>query len=483
MRSRGRLRMDRAVGVVVLTLALAAGAMLWTGLALSSPGTRTPPEEGVLFHTWRFLYDTQAPPVGVILVAGAVALFLAAGVAVTERVISNRYRRSFDPHVAPLAPRVVMHETAGVFHGPVTVTVLVPAHNEEAGIAATLRSLQEHDDPPDRIIVVPDNCTDRTEELARAAGVEVVASVGNTKKKAGALNQVLALILPDLGENDVVMVMDADTVLDRGYLAAARQRMTDDRALMAVGGLFYGEDGRGLLGQLQRNEYTRYSREVARRRGRVFVLTGTASVFRPRALRTVAECRGSSIPGNHGEVYDTEALTEDNELTIALKQLGALMISPRDCRVVTEVMPTWRALWTQRLRWQRGALENLGAYGVTPQTSRYWAQQLGIGYGVIALTGYAVLFLVMAVSLDNWVWFPFWVGLGLLFMLERLVAVWDSDWRAKLLAVLLIPELVYAMFLNVVFVKGVVDIVTARKAEWGHEGEDARASAHVGGEK
>ena len=82
------------------------------------------------------------------------------------------------------------------------------------------------------------------------------------------------------------------------------------------------------------------------------------------------------------------ALTEDNELTIALKSLGALMISPAECTVVTEVMPTWRALWAQRLRWQRGALENLGAYGVTAQTVRYWAQQLGIGYGVIALGCY-----------------------------------------------------------------------------------------------
>ncbi len=61
------------------------------------------------------------------------------------------------------------------------------------------------------------------------------------------------------------------------------------------------------------------------------------------------------------------------------------MVSPRECPVVTELMPTWRTLWGQRLRWQRGALENLGAYGLTRQTFRYWAQQLGIGYGVIAL--------------------------------------------------------------------------------------------------
>lgn len=47
------------------------------------------------------------------------------------------------------------------------------------------------------------------------------------------------------------MCMDADTVLDDGFLAAGVQRFTADRALMAIGGLFYGEAGHGVLGQLQ----------------------------------------------------------------------------------------------------------------------------------------------------------------------------------------------------------------------------------------
>ena len=117
--------------------------------------------------------------------------------------------------------------------------------------------------------------------------------MGNTQKKAGALNQALAELLPTQGDNDLVMVMDADTTLDAGFLEAAVRRMTEDRALMAIGGLFYGEEGRRHAGQFQRNEYIRYAREIKRRRGRVFVLTGTASMFRPRALRTVADERGA----------------------------------------------------------------------------------------------------------------------------------------------------------------------------------------------
>ncbi|MEQ6901177.1 glycosyltransferase family 2 protein [Nocardioides sp. YIM 152588] len=462
------MRFQRFIGLLVLGAALLGAGLLWVSVGASDPEPAAPPERGVLFGIWRIFYETEIPPVDVIVAAIGVALLLAAAVALLERRISDRTRRSWDVAALPLAPRLVMDETHGVYAGPVTVTVLIPAHDEEACLGATLASLRAQSVPPDRIIVVADNCTDGTVALARAAGVEVFETDGNRRKKAGALNQVLEVLLPGQGDNDTVMVLDADTILDQGFLAGAIRRLTDDRALMAVGGLFYGDQGGGLIGQFQRNEYTRYQRDLKRRRGRVFVLTGTASVFRPWALREVAAQRGRALPGVPGDVYDTVALTEDNELTIALKTLGALIISPAECTVVTEVMPSWRTLWSQRLRWQRGALENLGAYGLRPSTVRYWAQQLGLGYGVFALGSYLLLILLMAVSTDTWVWFPFWLGIGGVFTLERVVTVWRGGWRARLLAVTLFPELYYAMFLNVAFVKGVWDMSLAREASWKH---------------
>jgi poly-beta-1,6-N-acetyl-D-glucosamine synthase len=461
-------RFHRAVGVVVFGSAVLGAALLGLAIALTSHGATSRPNDGVLFGVWKVVYDTRAPSPRVLLAAAGLALFFAAGIAIVERRTSNRDRRSDLPDELPLAPKVVMRQTRGLYAGPVTVTVLIPAHNEEACIGETLRSLQRQSHSPERILVVTDNCTDRTAEIAHGAGVEVFPTRGNTQKKAGALNQALRTVLPDQGDNDLVMVMDADTTLDDGFLEAAVRRMTEDRALMAVGGLFYGEEGKGMLGQFQRNEYTRYAREMKRRRGRVFVLTGTASLFRPHGLRTVAESRGGLLPGVRGDVYDTLALTEDNELTLALKSLGGLMVSPGRCTVVTEVMPTWQALWAQRLRWQRGALENLGQYGTTPQTFRYWAQQLGIGYGVVALSSYLLLILLMVLSLDSWVWFPFWVGLGLVFSVERVITVWKGGWPARILSAALFPELVYALFLDVVYVKGVLDISLGSQARWKH---------------
>jgi cellulose synthase/poly-beta-1,6-N-acetylglucosamine synthase-like glycosyltransferase len=476
-----------AAALLIAAFAVGTASLLWLMVSTEVPVTAHSPSRGIILGLWSVLYVADAPSAWMLAAAIAGALLLIAGVALTERLVATRARRSASP-AQPLAPRLVMAATRGAYAGPLTVTVLIPAHNEAVSLPSTLSSLLTQSRPPDRVIVVADNCTDATAEVARRAGVEVFESEGNTQKKAGALNQALKQLLPRQGDNDLVMAMDADTVLDDGFLAAAAGRFTRDRALMALGGLFYGEQGHGLIGQFQRNEYIRYARDMRRRRGRVFVLTGTASIFRPAALRAVAEYRGTSLPGVHGDVYDTAALTEDNELTIALKSLGALMASPAECTVVTELMPTWRTLWAQRLRWQRGALENLGAYGFTPQTARYWAQQFCLGYGVIALSSYLLLIALMALAQDTWIWFPFWLGLGVLFSAERVITAWRGGWRARLLALTVFPELVFDMFLNVVYVKGIIDISLGRQASWKHitrqgpslPAQDVSAPAKVG---
>lgn len=460
------LNFQRAVGLVILGLSTAAAVAIWFALAAPNPSDLSHDHRGVVGGIWHVLYDSAPPSRHVLITAVALALIFATIVAWFEYRVLTNTRRSAGNRSTPLVPKRIMAATRGVFAGPITITVLIPAHNEESRLGSTITSLRQQEPPPRRIIVVADNCTDATVEIARTAGVEVIETVNNHDKKAGALNQVLCDLLPQLGDNDLVMMLDADTLLDQGFLATASDRFATDRALMAVGGLFYGEGGSGIIGQFQRNEYARYSRDIDRRNGRLFVLTGTASIFRPLALATVADSRGGRLPGRRGDVYDTAALTEDNELTLALKTLGALMISPRGCRVVTEVMPTWRALWTQRLRWLRGALENLGSYGLTRQTFRYWSQQVGIGYGVIAFATYAAFMILLVTTTHPWVWYPFWLGVGGLLVTERVISTWSGGWRARLLAALMIPELLYALFLNAVFMTGVLNIALGKRAYW-----------------
>lgn len=354
------------------------------------------------------------------------------------------------------------------FSSKIVITVLIPAHNEEQSLPYTLNSLTSQSRPPDRIIVVADNCTDNTITIAKNMGQQVFESVHNTHRKAGALNQALSSLLPSMGVHDVVMVMDADSQINQTFLESASNYFQKHSALDAIGGVFYGEPGAGILGQFQRNEYLRYSDQIGRRSGRVFVLTGTASLFRADALAMVAQSRGVHIPGTPGQVYDTAALTEDNELTIALKTLGCPMLSPPECIVTTEIMPTWLNLWIQRLRWQRGAVENLGAYGFTRTTMRYWGQQIGIAYGTIALFSAMAVSLFMFLAEDQFVWYTFWVGAGAIFSFERLWTVKKGGRAAILLALPVFPEIFYDIFLQAVFVRVLIDTAIKRKTSWGH---------------
>ncbi len=458
---------ESLIGLLVLGIAVLAFFVVAITLQTTEVTVTQPASSLVILETVPVWYSWQAPPLFAVIAAIAIGATVVVAFVVLELRDANMSRRSHDSRHKKLSPWVLMHSTEGVFHGEVTVTVLIPAHNEEKLIAATINSLMEQDRKPERIIVVADNCTDKTVEVAQGLGVEVFESVNNVDKKAGALNQVLRVILPDLGENDTVMIMDADTVLRQGFLKTAVKHFTDDRGLSAIGGLFFGEDRRGLLAQIQKNEYTRYAREITRRKGLVFVLTGTASIFRARALQTVAEQRGKLLPGTPGQVYDTHALTEDNELTLALKSLGALMSSFPECMVETELMPNLRALWRQRLRWERGAMENIATYGITSTTARYWSQQLGLAYSVFALWTYFLLIVLQIVSSDVWIWYPFWIFMAFLFIVEKVWTVRKADWKAKLLASTLVIELMYDTFLGIIFVKGVIDMALKRQAHWG----------------
>ena len=449
---------------VVGAVAVVTGIVYVIGRLLESQERPLPLHEAFI-GSWSVLVSDTQPPRTLLLLAliaiiGIALIALAFEATASLMTISPRRR-----YLEMLRGRRSLEPIKGSL---VRVTVVIPAHNEQATLPGTLAALAEQTRPPDRVIVIADNCTDDTEHIAQSMGHESYATIGNVHKKAGALNQVLDKILPIAGAADVILVMDADTRLGPHFIEVAASHLETDTELAAVGGVFYGEPGDGILGQFQRNEYTRYSLQIRQRRGRVFVLTGTATMFRAEALLDVAAARGVFIPGEPGKVYDTAALTEDNELTLALKSLGATMMSPRECFVVTEIMPTWRNLWKQRQRWQRGALENLSAYGFTAATIRYWGQQLGIGYGLVALNAALALMIITFVAIDSWIWFPFWTAIGGVFLAERVITAWGGGWKARLLAIALLPELLYDVFLQAVFVNSLWSISTGRTAQWGH---------------
>src|SRR5829696_3067092 len=88
------------------------------------------------------------------------------------------------------------------------LSVIVPAYNEAATVAETVRSLQEQSVRPREIVVVDDCSTDDTAEIARATGATVVQPPANTGSKAGAQSFALRGV-----DTELAMAVDADTTL------------------------------------------------------------------------------------------------------------------------------------------------------------------------------------------------------------------------------------------------------------------------------
>ena len=89
------------------------------------------------------------------------------------------------------------------------VSVIIPARDEEQNLPVLLGSLNRQSPPPEEIIVVDDGSTDRTAELARAAGARVIASEplpDGWRGKAWACQQGA-----DTATHDTLIFMDADT--------------------------------------------------------------------------------------------------------------------------------------------------------------------------------------------------------------------------------------------------------------------------------
>lgn len=108
------------------------------------------------------------------------------------------------------------------------VTVVVPAHNEQLNIEATVISLLDTDYPSHhrRVAVVADNCSDETAVRARRAGADVLVRTDPVNRGKGfALEHGFAQAMGD-GWTNMVVVVDADTIVSRNLLAALMQRVS-----------------------------------------------------------------------------------------------------------------------------------------------------------------------------------------------------------------------------------------------------------------
>ncbi|GLZ54326.1 hypothetical protein Acsp07_39430 [Actinomycetospora sp. NBRC 106378] len=344
-----------------------------------------------------------------------------------------------------------------------SLVVLVPAHDEEEGIADTVEGLLAQETPEwleiTGIVVVADNCTDRTVEIARRYPVTVIETEGNTEKKAGALNEGWRRAARDA---DLVLTMDADTVLGDGCAAAMADELRANTRLGAVCARYWAAPGRGLAWRLQRLEYSRYDDLRELRSWRVSVASGAAAMYRRQALDEVAAHRDAGP-------WDGTSLIEDYALTLDLKTAGWTVGAARAGHVLTHPPATFRELWVQRLRWGRGGMDECLKRGWIPATRRDIAS-----YGLFVLSVFfRVLFITMIVLMITHA-VPFryalvgLIPLGVMW-LERVTSMWRLPGRTAtdvaLVAVLVVEDL-YGFFLEFCAVVAAWRCLFARRQAW-----------------
>lgn len=228
-----------------------------------------------------------------------------------------------------------------------SVAVLVPAHNEQAGIQPTLAQILPQLTRQDRLLVIADNCTDETATVARAAGATVVERHDPERRGKG---YALDFGLRHLDRNppDVVVMIDADCNVQSGCIEqiALLSRRTDRPVqalyLMEQPPTPSPKDSVSALAFLFKNLVRPTGLQQLRQ---PCLLTGTGMAFPWQLIRNSPLASGNIV--------------EDMQLGLDLAIAGSAPMFCPTARVIGRLPQQAQAAKSQRTRWEHGHLQTL----------------------------------------------------------------------------------------------------------------------------
>lgn len=224
------------------------------------------------------------------------------------------------------------------------IAVLIPAHNEEAGLLATLSSLQPQLSASDRMLVVADNCSDGTADVARQAGASVIErSHAQLRGKGFALDfgvQALAETPPD-----VVIIVDADCIVAEGAIARLATLAAHHQRPVQALYLMHTPAGSGPLKKIA--EFAWIVKNKVRplgwfRMGWPCQLMGTGMAFPWQTIRTAHLATGHIV--------------EDMKLGLDLALAGSAPMFCPSALVYSHFPGSAEGVQSQRTRWEHGHL-------------------------------------------------------------------------------------------------------------------------------
>jgi cellulose synthase/poly-beta-1,6-N-acetylglucosamine synthase-like glycosyltransferase len=291
---------------------------------------------------------------------------------------------------ACISPRPRIQDTPTDFPGK--IAVLVPAHNEQMGIAKTLRDIKTHLGPPHRLIVVADNCTDDTAAIANALEAEVTQRFDTAKRGKGyALDWGLAFLASD--PPDIVIVIDADChIADNALISLATEAARLNRPVQARYVMAASEQSS--IGQ-QVGEFAWLVKNYVRPLGLKSMnlpcqLMGTGMAFPWKLISS------ANLANGH--------IVEDLKLGLDLARLGwAPKFHPQ--AIVSSTFPSSvEGMHAQRQRWEHGHIYMIGSVaislfcrGIASRDINLTALSLDLLVPPVSLLGFVILVL-LAVS-------------------------------------------------------------------------------------
>jgi cellulose synthase/poly-beta-1,6-N-acetylglucosamine synthase-like glycosyltransferase len=221
---------------------------------------------------------------------------------------------------------------------------VVPAHNEESSIAATVRSLAGVDYAAERrsIHVVADNCTDATASAAAAAGARVLERRNLEQRGKGyALELAFSTLLAE-GNVDAVVVVDADSTVSADMLRVFDAALVHGaRAVQARYGVRnVNASWRTRLMAIALGMFHDVRSLGRERLGVSCGLRGNGMCFTAELLRAYP--------------HRAYGLVEDVEYGIALGLAGVRVHYAHDAEVLGEMASTGKSAASQRQRWEGG---------------------------------------------------------------------------------------------------------------------------------
>jgi cellulose synthase/poly-beta-1,6-N-acetylglucosamine synthase-like glycosyltransferase len=245
--------------------------------------------------------------------------------------------------------------------------VIIAAHNEAAVLPATIEALLAQSDQPDRILVADDGSSDATQKVLGRYGV-AVPRFGEVAQGASPCSPVGWLRLPHGGKaralnaaiavlhTDIVLTVDADTLLEPEAIGAMRRAFATQPRLVAATGLLAPVCNRSGVGRFfqwfQTYEYIRnyVSRFAWMRSDCLLLVSGAFAGFRRKALVDVGGFDPECLVEDYELIHRLHRHSVDHGLDWQVKVLG-------DAQAQTDAPSTFSAFLRQRRRWFAGFLQ------------------------------------------------------------------------------------------------------------------------------